>query len=93
MSTATEYWVTTSKNPFDPFEDFENWYHYDEFEKRYCTTGLMARFATAEDDDPESWKRESDRRAAMIIVNEIPLISEDEVYELVTREITIDDDE
>lgn len=89
---ATEYWVTTSKNPYDPFDDFWNWYHYDELEKRYCTTGLMARFATADYDAPESWKRESDRRAATIIVNEIPLVSDDEIYVLVTKEVPDEDD-
>lgn len=84
---TVRYWVTTTKNPYDPFTQWWDWYHYDEYEKRYCTTGLMARYSTCDDDDPESWKTESDLRAATIIVNEIPLISDDEEYVLVTKTV------
>ncbi len=90
---AKDYWVTTSKNPYDPFTQWADWYHYDEYEKRYCTTGLMARFSSCSDDDPESWKRESDLRAATIIINEIPLLSDDEEYVLVTRDVPDEDED
>lgn len=26
----TEYWVTTTDNPFDPFTQYDEWYRYDE---------------------------------------------------------------
>lgn len=34
--------LTTIDNPFDPFEEWDDWYAFDE-EKGYCTSGLVAR--------------------------------------------------
>lgn len=87
--TITQYWVTTTDNPFDPFKEWDKWYHFDEFEKRYCTTGLIARFSTCltEDDPPEYKIQESNLRAAIIIVTEIPLGVEGVSYKMVTNEI------
>ena len=44
-----ETWVTTIDNPFDPFEESENWKQFDE-EKGYYTTELIARIATTNDE-------------------------------------------
>ena len=38
----TEYWVTTTDNPFDPFTQYDDWYRYDETHG-YCTSGYVAR--------------------------------------------------
>ena len=94
MATITQYWVTTTDTPFDPFTDWDRWHHYDEFEKRYCTTELIARFNTCLDTDeeaPEYVLQESLKRAALIIVNEIPLGVEGHSYKIVTAETDVED--
>ena len=87
MSTIKQWWVTTTDNPFDPFTEFWNWYQFDEIDKRYCTTGLMARFSMAPHDAPEYTLQESNRRAVLIIVGEIPSPREGVEYKPVTRTI------
>ena len=36
--------LTTVDNPFDPFDDFDRWHHFDET-KGYHSSGLVARVA------------------------------------------------
>lgn len=42
-------WLSTSDNPFDPFENFNDWYNFDE-SKGYHTVEYLARVATPSDD-------------------------------------------
>jgi hypothetical protein len=37
-------WITTEDNPYDYFEDFDNWYNYDE-SHGYGTCEYIARLA------------------------------------------------
>ena len=37
--------ITTSDNPFDYFDDFENWFNFDFNLKGYCTCNLLAVYA------------------------------------------------
>lgn len=38
------FMLTTKDNPFNPFDDFDSWYQFDEA-KGYRTCGLVARLA------------------------------------------------
>lgn len=40
------FMLTTVDNPFNPFEDFDGWYQWDEAHG-YCTCGLLARYCKA----------------------------------------------
>lgn len=44
-----ESMITTEDNPFDPFEDFNQWYLYDE-EKGYHTCAYLGRIVRISDD-------------------------------------------
>ena len=41
--------LTTYDNPFNPLEDFRNWYLYD-MEKGYNTSAYLARIARSSDE-------------------------------------------
>ena len=84
--TFTKWWLTTSDNPYDPFDQFDDWYRFDEIEKRYCTTGLMARFSTCPFDSPDPVIQRANQRALEIILRDIPLPSDNAFYIPVSRE-------
>lgn len=41
--------LTTEDNPFDPFDEFDRWFHFDS-ESGYHTSGKIARVASVSDD-------------------------------------------
>lgn len=44
--------ITTSDNPFDPFDDFSSWYNFDE-QKGYRLTEMLGRITSISDELPE----------------------------------------
>jgi len=48
-TTPTEYMLTTVDNPFDPFDEFNEWLAYDT-RLGYDTPGMLARIAKVSND-------------------------------------------
>ena len=42
MDKITSSMLSTKDNPFNPFEDFNNWYNFDS-DKGYNSCGILAR--------------------------------------------------
>lgn len=91
MPKITQWWLSTTDNPYDPFDEYEQWYNHDENVLHYRLSGLMARFSTAPYDAPEAVLQASNKEAIGIILRDIPLLSDTGQYKVVTREIDIDD--
>ena len=41
--------LTTTDNPYDPFDQFDDWYAFDE-RHGYCTCGYINRFSNSSSD-------------------------------------------
>ena len=59
---STRYALSTIDNPFNPFEDFIQWYLYD-IEKGYNSSGRLARVANLTDDLSEIEKDKAIEKA------------------------------
>lgn len=74
--------LSTIDNPYNPFDDYDQWYAYDNL-KGYHTPGMLARIALPSDEL-------SDQDNALEICDSIDLIVEDNVlgiYIKVEREV------
>ena len=60
---AMRYMLTTLDNPFDPFEEFDEWNSFDE-SKGYYTNGMLARIVITSDQLSET---DQDRAVEMAI--------------------------
>ena len=60
---AMRYMLTTLDNPFDPFEEFDEWNRFDE-SKGYYTNGMLARIVITSDQLSET---DRDRAVEMAI--------------------------
>ena len=63
--------LTTSDNPFDPFDDFERWYRFDE-SKGYRSSGMVARVADVSDELSEGDRNRAIEEAINFIVEVNP---------------------
>lgn len=52
MKEITEYMLTTVDNPFNPFEDFDEWFAYDT-QNGYNSCSLLARISATSNEMSE----------------------------------------
>lgn len=82
----TEVMLTTFDNPYDPFDDFVQWFMFD-IEQGYYTCSRLARIARySEEFSVAEDKAETERAIDEIIDNDFL-----NIYKKVTR--TVEDDE
>ena len=80
-----EVMLTTFDNPFDPFDDFVQWFMFD-VEQGYNTCGKLARIARTSDEFSTIEQKAEDERA----INEIIDYDFLNIYKKVTKEVVYD---
>jgi len=64
------YYLTTVDNPYDPYEQFDQWFAFDT-EKGYNCCGLLERVArTSEELSPEDNRIEINNAVDQIVLND-----------------------
>ena len=74
--------ITTIDNPFNPFDDFINWFMFD-VEKGYYTSSKLARLTKTTEDMTEKEEIEEIERAIDRLIEIDPL----DIYKKVVRKI------
>ena len=64
--------ITTTDNPFNPFDDFNSWFMFD-IEKGYYTSSKIARLTHLTDDMTEKEENEEIERAIDELIKVDPL--------------------
>lgn len=82
LTTFNECMLTTFDNPFNPFEDFDSWLHFDT-EKGYYSCAYLARIAKLSDQFTEKETCEEIERA----IDEIVAYDPFHIYEKVRRPV------
>lgn len=76
--------LTTIDNPFDPFDQFEDWYRFDT-DKGYCSCQYLDRIARTSDQLSDLENEEEIERA----INEIIKYDFMNVYKKVTQKTDV----
>ena len=79
--------LTTVDNPFDPFEQFNDWFEFD-IEKGYYTCSRLARLTNLSDDMSEAESNKEIERA----IDELNKYDVFDVYKKVIKETSEDSD-
>ena len=82
LAKQTMSMLTTIDNPFDPFDDFSNWYVYDS-QKGYNSCGLLANMAGTSKVYSDDENNSLIEYAIEEIINNNPL----KIYTKVTKEV------
>ncbi len=73
--------LTTTDNPYDPFDNYDEWWAYD-FRVGHHTPGYLARIAVVSDELSEA----DQSRAIELAIDEIVSENINGLYKKVTRE-------
>ena len=84
---AKQFALTTSDNPFDPFEQFDDWFLFD-VEKNYYSCSRLDRIAKITDDMTDIERNIEVERAIDEIIKYEPVIP----FRKVSKELTYPDD-
>lgn len=76
--------LTTTDNPFDPFEEFKQWYEWDR-NAGYNTTDYLARIVISSDELSEADQEDAVEQAIDEILQENVL----GIYKRVTKSATV----
>lgn len=76
-----EIMLTTTDNPYDPFEQFDEWFAFDT-QKGYNTCAYLARIAKTSNELPDNMNDEETERA----IDEICFFNVTGNYKKVVRE-------
>ena len=80
---ATIVALTTVDNPYDPFDDFDKWFMYDN-DHGYCSCGYLARVARTSD----ALTSKENMRALEEAINDIVRLDFMNVYKKATKEVS-----
>ena len=78
---ARSVFITTNDNPFDPVDQFKEWYMFDSL-SGYQTCGYLARVSHTSDQLSEEENREEIERAIDEIISFNP-----EIYKKIVRNV------
>jgi hypothetical protein len=77
--------LTTTDNPYDPIDDYDDWYTYDTNVLKYCTDSYLARIAKVSSEmSDENYLAEVDRAIDEILKYDLLGI-----YKKVTKEYKV----
>lgn len=86
MNDKEVYILTTFDNPFNPFNDYDNWFQYDT-ENGYNSCSLLARIAKVHDNMTEAEKVKETNKA----IDEIIKYDILNIYTRITKDTIIGD--
>lgn len=78
-----EFFLTTSDNFFDPFEDFSSWFAFDSL-KNYNSSGLLDRIVVV----PQNLGEHLERREVVRAMHSIVRLNASGMHKIVVRERT-----
>lgn len=82
---AVRYALTTIDNPYDPIDQFDEWYEYDRV-SGYDTPSYLGRIVLYSDELSDADQAEAVSRA----IDEILEEHGDSLYKKIVREVTVD---
>ena len=76
-----EFFLTTSDNSFDPFEEFSSWFAFDSM-KNYNSSGLLARIV----DGSTLFSSHLEKKAVVMAMHRIVRINASGMHRIVVRQ-------